>query len=77
MSKFKYYKIVKNGVTTELHLEEQRGECVVAKIYPKLQQEGKSYKDENIKELENLDKWREEGLNTSIFTNSSFEPKHS
>ena len=63
----KYYKRVKNGKTIELHLHKEENEETRVIIYPQ-PKEGSWYEDKEFIEIDNLDEWLDEGLESGIFT---------
>ena len=64
--KFTYYKRVVEGITTELHLHEDRNEYIVAKKYPESGNNDIYNKNEFI-QLETCDDWLDEGIRSGIF----------
>ena len=75
--KLQFFKRIVNGITTELHLQQNSEKSVITKVFPELPKEGMNYRDEEIKEIENLEKWKKEGIESGVFTISSFEPTQS
>ena len=73
MNKTKYFKRVVNGITTELHYHEDRGDYMKGKSYP---ENVDSFNENELEELE-LDEWLDEGLRIGVFNDEVLCPKES
>ena len=67
MNRFNYYKRVVGGEVVELHMHENRENCVVSKIYPIPVEEG-YYKMSELHELDDC--------NAGIFDGMKLEPNY-
>lgn len=67
MSKFNYYKRVVEGVTTELHLHENREDYIVSKKFPDKTITDEVYNQEEFIECEDVNEWLDVGLKVGIF----------
>tara|TARA_R110000868_G_scaffold179968_4_gene420472 strand:+ start:4069 stop:4320 length:252 start_codon:yes stop_codon:yes gene_type:complete len=66
MSKFSYYKRVVNEKTIQLHFREDRGEFIIGKVYP-IMEDNSIYNDKEMVELFDCDSWLDEGIKVGIF----------
>ena len=63
--KFKYYKRQVNGQTIELHLQEERNNSIIGKVFP--ESDDCSYKESELTQLSDVNAFLDEGLRVGIF----------
>lgn len=72
--KFKYYKRQVNGQTIELHLQEERNNSIIGKVFP--ESDDCSYKESELIQMNNVDEWLDKGIEIGIFDTKPI-PSHS